>query len=273
MGFDQASARPEVVKPLAQAPQLIAGGEIESSGYLRVRRVESVCSVEFGAPTYNSKRGTLPMPFTSAADVVEKVRNARERLMTQGNPLGIVNRGEKERHTTLPTYEREGKAAHGFAEVVLRSETGRYTTTKRERSPIEAHQKSFSEAELHVAAMFVADAEAATRVNITAAYDGAPRAVSGPRAGGVIDKRREAHARFYAMKKAIGDDSEFWMIAERMVLEHRHEATGKGMSMAELGALLLGLKHEATCRGGGIVGTKATLWRLAEEYRKGVRVR
>lgn len=211
------------------------------------------------------------MPFTSAADVTEKVRIARERLLTQGNPLGIISRGEKERPTTLPTYEREGKAAHGFAEVVLRGETGRYTTTKRERSPIEVHQKSFTEEEIHIAAVFVSDAQVVARMEgaATAAYDGMPRGQFGPRTGGVPTRYSEAYRRYNLIMGRNANIHPFYqLIAEWLISEVKHEATGRSKSVAEVGAHFTGLKHEATCRGVGIGVLKATLWRIGEVYRK-----
>ncbi len=214
------------------------------------------------------------MPFTSAADVTEKVRVARERLLTQGNPLGIVNRGEREIPTTLPTHEREGKAAHGFAEVVLRSETGRYSTTKRERSPIEVHQKSLTEEEIHIASVFVADAEVVARMTgaATAAYDGMPRGAPGPRSGGVPAKYSEAYRRYDLIMGKTGAVPNihpyYQWVADWLVREVRHEATGRTRSVAEVGAHFTGLKHEATCRGVGIGMLKATLWRIGEIYRR-----
>ena len=206
------------------------------------------------------------MPFTDRAQAFEKVRTAQQNLLTQGNPLGITGRGIGDRVSTLPTYEREAKSGHGMTEVVLRSPTGRLSATKRERSPIEAHQKSFTEEELYIAALFVADAEMATRVNVTAAYDGAPRQVAGPRAGGVIDRHRQAHIRFY---KALSEmDEKFRHVAKWLVLEVRRENTGETASVGDIGAELTGLKHEATCRGVGLGMLKATLWRIGEVYRR-----
>ena len=209
------------------------------------------------------------MPFTSRDEALQKVRIAQQNLLTQGNPLGIVGRGIGDRVSTLPTYEREAKSGHGMTEVVLRSPTGRLSATKRERSPIEAHQKSFTEEELYIAALFVADAEMATRVNVTAAYDGAPREVAGPRAGGVIDRHRQAHVRFY---KALSEmDEKFRHVAKWLVLEVRRENTGETASVGDIGAEMTGLKHVETCRGVGLGMLKATLWRIGEVYRREMR--
>lgn len=206
------------------------------------------------------------MPFTDRAEALEKVREAQKRLETEGNPLGINVRERTERVSPQPTVQREAKARNGFADVILREQSGRYVPTRRERSPMELHAKCFSEDELFIAAQFINDAEVATRVNITAAYDGSPRQVSGPRSGGVPDKNRMAHMRFTNVWGSL--PAQFQNVAKWLVLEVRRESTGESVTVADIGSEVCGIRDKATARGIGVGLLKATLWRIGELYRK-----
>lgn len=223
--------------------------------------------VETSGPTILSDADVahaMAQGFTDLLNRVENVRSARLRLQKEGDPL--AEREVEPRPMPLPTVERENKAAHGMNMISLREPSGRFVSTRRERSPIEAHAKAFTEDEIHTAALFVRDAELATSANITAAYDGAPRGVSGPRRGGVPDKHRDAHTRFMAVWHGMSDG--YRQVAKHLVLEVRHEATGATASVAEIGSQMCGVRDKATSRGVGIGLLKATLWRIAELYRR-----
>lgn len=167
-----------------------------------------------------------------------------------------------------PTPQREFKSGHGMADVVLQEPSGRYVTTRRERSPIDALAKSFSEEELFYAALYVRDAQVGEARAATASYDGMPRQVAGPRAGGVPDKLRMAHNRYQYVQRHM--ESEFRHVAKWLLEEVRRESTGSTASVADIGhELTLGaIKDKAMAKGVGLGMLKGTIWRIRELYQK-----
>lgn len=169
-------------------------------------------------------------------------------------------------HNPAPTSQREFKSGEGLADVVLQEPSGRYVTTRRERSPIDVHAKSFTEEELFYAALYIRDAEVGDARPPTAAYDGMPRQVSGPRAGGVADKLRMAHNRYTYIQKHL--ESEFKHVAKWLLEEVRRESTGSTASVADIGHELTGIRDKAMAKGVGIGALKGAIWSIKGLYQK-----
>lgn len=160
-------------------------------------------------------------------------------------------------HPTGPTKERARKAPEGV-ETDVAGDTQRIRY--RIRSALEQYAPHFTAAETSAAAAFLADAEAATRVNITSKYDGMPSGQRGSKIGGVgaNEHLRDAHRRHTELWARLPPKTREVLTA--LVLEVRAEATGKVASVQEIGLAMTRFKDKATARGVGIGVLKASLW-------------
>jgi len=164
-----------------------------------------------------------------------------------------------------PTPEMLAKcaAAHGVEqEPVLAG----HDPCHRILSPMDAHKRRFDDDERGTAAALVRDLERAGSARVTAAYDGVPHAAYGPRAGGVPDVYREAHARIELFKRRI--DRRFWGIALWLAGAAKHVADGQSMSVSDLGRQWTHYAGQDTSMAAGVALIKAALWRIEEEYRR-----
>lgn len=158
---------------------------------------------------------------------------------------------------TGPTKERASKAPEGVdTDVAGDTQRLRY----RIRSALEQYAPHFTAEETSAAAAFLADAEAATRVNITSKYDGMSSGQRGSKIGGVgaNEHLRDAHRRHSELWAKLPPKTKEVLTA--LVLEVRAEATGKVASVQEVGQAMTRFKDKATARGVGIGVLKASLW-------------
>lgn len=156
---------------------------------------------------------------------------------------------------TGPTKERASKAPDGVDTDVAVDKL-RY----RIRSALEQYSQHFTAAETAAATTFLADAEAATRVNITSKYDGMSSGQRGSKIGGVgaNERLRDAHRRHTELWAKLPPKTREVLVA--LVIEVRAEATGKVASVQEVGQAMTRFKDKATARGVGIGVLKASLW-------------
>lgn len=166
------------------------------------------------------------------------------------------------------TPEHRAKVADVVEDETVIPAAGPVKAVKRQRivPAIDHYKQYFNTEELETFRRFVMDAERATTVNLTIAYDGLAGSAPGPRRGGVSDRNRSAHARFEVLKGAL--PGQCMEICKNLVLAVRADRMDRAMTMHEVAqshAPHLKRKDALGCYGAGLL--KATAWMLQHVYR------
>lgn len=203
------------------------------------------------APVY----ATLPRVDDSGEPTLRQLKSPARTTKTEVAP---------EAAPWEPTTERQAKEPYGFS--VEQKPGG--IASHQVRTAFDEHAGRFTANEVAIADQLLNDSDDATRVNIICSrtYTGMPYTGGGEQAGHISHLQREAHARFNWVMRHI--DERFRAVIAALVLGLRYEATGKALSVEDIGRQASLWKDKATNKGVGVGLLKGALWRVGEAYKE-----